>query len=531
MSEEEEIKQSQFAEWLNRQLYQCGWTQGKLIAQSGNTKKERLSSAAVSRYSTGKMLPDSASCQKIARAFGVPVELVLRKAGFINTPLPDEADWLQRAIDDLAYAVESGQLSEEGRLALATHIHRERLLRELEREKGKQHGQRKKTEQYSSSGAPVTGWSQRRVAELVGTSEDEVSRWERGERKPGPFFQEKLCLLYGKNAAELGFIQLHLPPHSKPLIKEITDINQTINEQLDHAESIINLAWEAWFGSRPKQVTREITKLLPLLEKMLALPLAALHALRAKELIIRCHGLLGTICLDALQNDSALYHYIQAHRFAEDVRDVNLTSTYLALIGDVLRQQNDKATAISYMENAREQAGQAHPATLGHILQLLAYTYGDIGNGNAFEQAISEATDLLAFTGGGRDTVRSEFVPFEIYEIRGKVNRDLGRPLDALPYLELAEKSLWKAESITPRWQALLDISRGQACCDAGDITTGIDMISKGFILARQCHSPHQMNRVRKWLRKQQKGPFRNHPRVLELKDLLYETYVEIEVV
>ncbi len=368
------------------------------------------------------------------------------------------------------------------------------------------------------------------MAELVGTSEDVVSRWERGERRPSPFFQEKFCLLYGKNAAELGFIQLYLPRHSSPIITVVTDINQTTNEQLDHAESIINLAWEAWFGSRPKQVTREITKLLPLLEKMLSLPLAAIDVLRAKELIIRCHGLLGTIYLDGIQNDSALYHYIRAHKFAEDIRDLNLTPTYLALMGDVLRQQNNKATAISYMEHARKQADSAHPATLGHILQLLAYTYSDIGNGNAFEQAISEATDLLAFAGEGRDTVRSEFVPFEIYEIRGKANRDLGKPLDALPYLELAEKSLCKAESITPRWQALLDISRGQAFCDAGDLTTGIDVISKGFILARQCHSPHQMNRVRKVLRKQQKGSFRNHPRVQTLRDLLYETYVETDV-
>jgi transcriptional regulator with XRE-family HTH domain len=135
MSEEEEIRSLQFIEWFNQQLHKRGWTQGKLIAQSGNTKEERLSSAAVSRYSTGKMLPDAASCQKIARAFDVPVELVLRKAGLIDSPFSDESDWLQRAIDNLAYAVEVGQLSEEGRLALATHIHRERLLQALEHTK------------------------------------------------------------------------------------------------------------------------------------------------------------------------------------------------------------------------------------------------------------------------------------------------------------------------------------------------------------------------------------------------------------
>jgi transcriptional regulator with XRE-family HTH domain len=374
----------------------------------------------------------------------------------------------------------------------------------------------------------LRGWSQQKVAELVGTSEDVVSRWERGERKPSPFFQEKFCILYGKNAEELGFIQSHLD-QSSTVITLVTDINQAINERLDQAESIINLVWEVWFASRPKQATREITKLLPNLEKMISMPLASVQVLRVKELVIRCHGLLGAIYLDALQNDAALYHYIQAHKFAEEIHDVNLTVTYLALMGDVLRQQNDKATAISYMENARNQAAQANQAALGHVLQLLAYTYSDIGNETAFEQTISEATDLLAFTGEGRDITKKEFIPFEVYEIRGKANRDLGKPLKALPYLELAEKSLNKAESVTPRWHALLEISRGQAFCDAGDITTAVDVVSKGFIMAYQCHSLHQMNRVRKLLRKLENSPFRNHPRVQDLKNLLNETYVRLD--
>ncbi|HLQ30698.1 MAG TPA: helix-turn-helix transcriptional regulator, partial [Ktedonobacteraceae bacterium] len=263
----------------------------------------------------------------------------------------------------------------------------------------------------------LRGWSQQKVARLVETSEDVVSRWERGERKPSPFYQEKFCVLYGKTAEELGFLQPCLN-QSPTIITLVTDINQAINERLDQAESIINLAWEAWFGSRPKQVTREITKLLPTLERIIYMPLATVHALHIKELVIRCHGLLGTIYLDALQNDSALYHYIQAHKFAEEIHDTNLTVTYLALMGDVLRQQDDKATALSYMENARDRAAHADRATLGHILQLLAYTYGDIGNETAFEQTISEATDLLAFAGEGRDTVRKEFIPFEVYEIR-----------------------------------------------------------------------------------------------------------------
>ena len=375
----------------------------------------------------------------------------------------------------------------------------------------------------------LRGWSQQKVAELVGTSEDVMSRWERGERKPSPFFQEKLCILYGKTAEELEFIQPCLNPLST-IITQATDIQQAINERLDQAESIINLGWEAWFASRPKQATIEVTKLLPNLERMIYMPLATVHLLHTKELIIRSHGLLGAIYLDALQKDLAFYYYTQAHKVAEEIHDTNLTATYLALIGDVLRQQNDKVTALSYMENARDRAATyADPATLGHILQLLAYAYSDIGNGSAFEQTISKATDLLAFTGEGRDTVKKEFIPFEIYEIQGKANRDLGKPLKAIPYLELAEKSLNKAESMTPRWHALLEISRGQVLYDAGDITTAIGMVSKGFIMAYQSHSPHQMNRVLKLLRKLENGPFKNYPGVQDLKNLLYETYLRMD--
>jgi transcriptional regulator with XRE-family HTH domain len=128
---DEESRRHQFTDWFNQQLRQRGWTQGKLISQSGTTDEERLSSAAVSRYSTGKMLPDVASCQKIARAFELPVELVLRKAMLLD-PLPDDQDWIQKAIDDLAEAVAAGQLSEEGRLAIIGQIRREQRLRELE---------------------------------------------------------------------------------------------------------------------------------------------------------------------------------------------------------------------------------------------------------------------------------------------------------------------------------------------------------------------------------------------------------------
>jgi len=50
----------------------------------------------------------------------------------------------------------------------------------------------------------LRGWSQRKVADAIGTDEKRVSAWERGESVPSSYYQEKLCSLFGKNTLELG---------------------------------------------------------------------------------------------------------------------------------------------------------------------------------------------------------------------------------------------------------------------------------------------------------------------------------------
>ncbi len=38
----------------------------------------------------------------------------------------------------------------------------------------------------------------------IETSKEMVSRWETGERMPSPYYQDKLCILFGMSAADLG---------------------------------------------------------------------------------------------------------------------------------------------------------------------------------------------------------------------------------------------------------------------------------------------------------------------------------------
>jgi transcriptional regulator with XRE-family HTH domain len=47
-------------------------------------------------------------------------------------------------------------------------------------------------------------WTQLEVADQLGTTPGNVSRWERGITSPGPYFRRKLCELFGRSAHELG---------------------------------------------------------------------------------------------------------------------------------------------------------------------------------------------------------------------------------------------------------------------------------------------------------------------------------------
>src|SRR6266700_2197148 len=49
-------------------------------------------------------------------------------------------------------------------------------------------------------------WSQQEVADRIGTTYVNISRWERGITRPNPYFRRKLCALFGKREEELVLV-------------------------------------------------------------------------------------------------------------------------------------------------------------------------------------------------------------------------------------------------------------------------------------------------------------------------------------
>jgi tetratricopeptide (TPR) repeat protein/DNA-binding XRE family transcriptional regulator len=52
------------------------------------------------------------------------------------------------------------------------------------------------------------GWSQQELADLIGTTFVNISRWENGTNFPSPYFRQQLCKTFGQTPAELGLLPL-----------------------------------------------------------------------------------------------------------------------------------------------------------------------------------------------------------------------------------------------------------------------------------------------------------------------------------
>ena len=66
-------------------------------------------------------------------------------------------------------------------------------------------------------------WTQSEVAERIGTTQINVSRWENGITVPSPYYRQRLGELFGKSMEELGFI----PASTKERNAEITTSSAT----------------------------------------------------------------------------------------------------------------------------------------------------------------------------------------------------------------------------------------------------------------------------------------------------------------
>jgi transcriptional regulator with XRE-family HTH domain len=124
----------------------------------------------------------------------------------------------------------------------------------------------------------LRGWSHARVAEELNkrggsTDSKQVGKWERGIAKPSPFYRERLCLLYGTDADQLGFTNREekksnfMSPATHNILTQYVQQQRyhlgsalapgtadlRVSEIIEHDRLFIPLPWRLLHASTPSQ--------------------------------------------------------------------------------------------------------------------------------------------------------------------------------------------------------------------------------------------------------------------------------------
>lgn len=92
----------------------------------------------------------------------------------------------------------------------------------------------------------LRGWSQAMVAEKIGAQPALVNRWENGYSFPSPYYREKLCQLFEKDAEALGLIKntkrnlSTTPTTSDEANKEATSPEESIDQAVTRQQRIFS---------------------------------------------------------------------------------------------------------------------------------------------------------------------------------------------------------------------------------------------------------------------------------------------------
>lgn len=89
------------------------------------------------------------------------------------------------------------------------------------------------------------GWSQQEVADQLGTTANNVSRWELGTTYPDPFFRAKLCDLFGLPATQLGLPSMKENNTGKALSTHLPLLQESSVMPVSHLEKAAGTVKEA----------------------------------------------------------------------------------------------------------------------------------------------------------------------------------------------------------------------------------------------------------------------------------------------
>lgn len=97
------------------------------------------------------------------------------------------------------------------------------------------------------------GWTQSELAKRIGTTQVNISRWEKGTTFPGPYYRQRLGSQFGKTIEELGLVQ----EAESDLQEEANTSSPSLSSPVHQADSIHKQLWNIPYRRNPFFTGRE----------------------------------------------------------------------------------------------------------------------------------------------------------------------------------------------------------------------------------------------------------------------------------
>ena len=329
------------------------------------------------------------------------------------------------------------------------------------------------------------GWSQARLAELIGADNSMVSRWETGDRHPEPFYQEKLCTLFNKSATELGFLegQEAFPVPLQPSLQSSHDISQTLlweklartlkgNIKVDD-DTLIELRHinKSYWSLRKSLGYRSILNVFMSHLEMLQFLLKDQQSTHVHQqlctLISQALQFIGAIYFDMRNFSIAASYYKMSIVAAKEENSYTLVATGLGRMSSLPIYNRNPADALPLLKDAQRQAHrEGSTALLAWLYALQAEALANIQEKHTCLQALENAERSIE-QAEQEDIKNANFDYARLMGYKGTCFLHLHQPEEALTTLN---KIGDKTKLLPPRQESIIITDMANACVQKKEI-------------------------------------------------------------
>lgn len=368
----------------------------------------------------------------------------------------------------------------------------------------------------------LRGWSQQKVAELIGTSNQAVNRWENGQHKPGRYFQTLLCELFGKNAEELGFMgDLSFSKTEKKTEQELW-----IDSQKESGERDLEYQWSktAKRGTSASLNTSSLRfynyslsfswgyyyargshALPPIIDDCLRSLTESMQTAHGSEqvhlidLLCRFYQLSGVVARDQMNISRALSDGKKAVELAFSAENVELIAASLFRRAKTRMKQAQYDAALQELEAALVYAQRSRDPLKGYIHQAMAEAYTMLAD--PYDQHIQQKSLALLDTvstivENGNLEDDGSFVKLNITGLamdRASVFTHFLQPEEARRSLLIAQQHLGTDLN---RWRSRLLIANAETSLAENDAQSCCEYLTKALNIVQETHSRSNEKRV-----------------------------------